>query len=129
MTSKFVTVMEQIGKDALKALSEVVKYLPQAAVLAEELFPAQTAAISGVVNAVDLVQNAVVTVEQKMAAANAHTGSGTQKLADVLTIVTPTVTQLLTAEGVTVNASYLQTLVNSVVDILNLREATTAVSA
>ncbi len=129
MTNKFVTVMEAVGRDALKALAEIVKYLPAAAGLAAEIFPAESAAITGVVNSVDLIQNAVVTVEQKMAAAKAATGTGTQKLSDVLTIVTPTVTQLLTAEGIKVDTTYLQGLVNAVVAILNVRETTTAVSA
>ena len=129
MTNKFISIMEQIGKDALKALSEVVKYLPAAASLAAEIFPAQTAVISGVVNSVDLIQNAVVTVEQKMAAGGAATGTGTQKAADVLTIVTPVVTQLLTAEGITVDSAYIQGLVNAVVAILNVRSATPSASA
>lgn len=124
MTSKFVSIMEQIGKDALKALAEIVKYLPAAAGLAAEIFPAESAAIAGVVNSVDLIQNAVVTVEQKMAAGNVSKGTGTQKLADVLTIVTPTVTQLLTAEGIKADTAYIQNLVNAVVAILNVRDST-----
>ena len=124
MTSKFVSIMEQIGKDALKALAEIVKYLPAAAGLAAEIFPAESAAIAGVVNSVDLIQNAVVTVEQKMAAGNVSNGTGTQKLADVLTIVTPTVTQLLTAEGIKADTAYIQNLVNAVVAILNVRDST-----
>ena len=124
MTSKFVSIMEQIGKDALKALAEIVKYLPAAAGLAAEIFPAESAAIAGVVNSVDLIQNAVVTVEQKMAAGNVSKGTGTQKLADVLTIVTPTVTQLLTAEGIKADTAYIQNLVNAVVAVLNVRDST-----
>ncbi len=129
MTNKFISVMEQIGKDALKALAEIVKYLPAAAGLAAEIFPAESAAIAGVVNSVDLIQNAVVTVEQKMAAGNVSKGTGTQKLADVLTIVTPTVTQLLTAEGIKADTAYIQNLVNAVVAILNVRDATPQASA
>jgi hypothetical protein len=113
--------MEAIGRDALKALSEVEKYLPEASVLALAIFPAQTAAITGVVNSVGLIQKAVVTVEQKMAAGAAATGTGAQKAADVLTIVTPTVTQLLQAEGLTVDAPYIQKLTNAIVDILNVQ--------
>ncbi len=55
MTNKFVTVMEAVGRDALKALAEIVKYLPAAAGLAAEIFPAESAAITGVVNSVDLI--------------------------------------------------------------------------
>jgi hypothetical protein len=116
--------MEQIGRDALKALDYVEKYLPLASELAMEIFPAQTAAITGVVNSVALVQKAVVVAEQKMAAANLQNGTGLQKSADVLSIVTPTVTQLLTAEGVKVDAAYIQTMIDTIVGILKLRDAT-----
>lgn len=121
MANEFVTIMERIGKDFKIGLAEVQKYLPAAAALASLIFPAQTATITGVVNATELIQNAVATVEQKMAAAGAVTGTGTQKAADVLTIVTPTVTQLLTEAGVKVNATYLQSIVNAVVAILNVQ--------
>ncbi len=126
MTNRFVSIMETIAKDALKALTEVEKYLPKAAELATLIFPAQSATIAGVVNSVQLIQSAVTTVEQKMAAANQQNGTGSQKLADVLTIVTPTVTQLLTAEGITVDSGYLTSIVDAVVAVLNVRQAVTA---
>jgi len=122
MSNEFVTIMEKIGHDFKVGLAEVQKYLPVASALASLIFPAQTAAITGVVNATELIQNTVATVEQKMAAAGAATGTGTQKAADVLTIVTPTVTQLLTEAGVKVNATYLQSIVNAVVAILNVQQ-------
>ena len=123
MTNKFVTIMEKIGADALKALSEVEKYLLPVASLAAIIFPAQTATITGVVNSVDLIQKAVATVEAKMAAGGAATGSGPQKLGDVLSIVTPTVTQLLTAEGLSINTAQITNMVNAVVGILNVAQA------
>lgn len=128
MANKFITVMEAIGKDALKVLSEVEKYLPTASALASIIFPAQTAVISGVVNSVGLIQNAVVTVEQKMAAGGASTGTGAQKLADVLAIVTPTVTQLLTAENINADQAEITNIVNAVVAILNVQTTTVAAS-
>ncbi len=118
--------MERIAIDALKGLEEVVKYLPSAAGLAALIFPAQTATIGGVVNSVELIQNAVVTVEQKMAAGGKLTGTGAQKASDVLTLVGPTVTQLLTAEGLHVDTHFLQNIVNAVVAILNVQETTVA---
>ena len=124
MTNKFVSIMEAIGRDALKVLTEIEKYLVPVAELAAEIFPAQTAVIDGVVNSVGLIQKAVAMAEQKMAAANMQTGTGLQKAANVLSIVTPTVTQLLTAEGLKVDTAYIQKLVDAIVGILNVREAT-----
>lgn len=123
MTNKVVRIMEAIGKDALKALSEVQKYLPAAAPIAAMLFPGAAGATTAAVNAVGLIQNAVVTVEQKMAAAGKATGTGAQKAADVLSIVTPVVTELLTQAGLTASTAELQSIVNVIVAVLNLQTA------
>ena len=121
MANKFLTVMEAIGKDAKLVLTEVEKYLPEAATLAKLLFPAQTATVAGVVNSVGLIEQAVTVIEQKYAALGAATGTGAQKLAEALAIVTPTVTQLLSAEGLPVNSAYIQKIVDAVVAILNVQ--------
>jgi hypothetical protein len=121
MASKFVSVMETIGNDVKAVWSDVVKYLPAAAKLAELIFPAETAVIGSAINSVDLIQQAVVTVEQKFAAAGNPTGTGTQKLAQVLSIVSPTVTQLLSSEKVPVDSAYITDIVNAVVAILNVQ--------
>jgi hypothetical protein len=121
MTNKFISIMEAIGRDAKLVFTEVEKYLPEAATLAKLLFPAQSAAVAGVVNAVGLIQQAVALIEQKYAALGTAAGSGAQKLAEALSVVTPTVIQLLTAEGVPVNATYIQNIVNAVVAILNVQ--------
>ena len=126
MASKFVSVMELIGHDVKIAWSEVVKYLPVAAKLAELIFPAQTAVIGSAINSVDLIQQAVVTVEQKFAAAGNPTGTGAQKLAQVLSIVSPTVTELLTAEKIPVDSAYITDIVNAVVAILNVQTSAAA---
>ena len=121
MTSKFLTIMEAIGKDAKLVFTEVEKYLPEATTLAKLLFPAQTGAVTGVVNAVGLIQQAVAVIEQKYAALGTATGTGAQKLAEALSIVTPTVTQLLSAEELPVNQAYIQKITNAVVAILNVQ--------
>ncbi len=121
MANKFLTVMQAIGKDAKIVLTEIEKYLPSAATLASLLFPVQKATVAGVVNSVGLIQHAVTVIEQKYAAMGTSTGTGAQKLAEALTIVTPTVTQLLSAEGVPVNSDYIQKLTNAVVAILNVQ--------
>ena len=130
MTNKFVSVMEAIGRDALKALTEVEKYLPEAATLAELFFPQATATIAGVVNATGLIQKAVVLAEQKMAAGGVATGSGVQKSADVLSTVEPTVLQLLTQAGISnADTAYIQKIVDAVVADLNVRSSTPSASA
>jgi hypothetical protein len=131
MTNKFITVMEAIGRDALKALTFVETYLPKAAELASLFFPAEAATITGVVNATALIQKAVVLAEQKMAAGGQATGTGLQKAADVISTVEPTVTQLLSEAGISnVDTAYIQKIVDAVVADLNVRDATaTATSA
>ncbi len=124
---KFVSVLDRIGLDFVKGLSEVQRYLPAAATLASLIFPADAAAIAGVVNTTQLIQSAVASVRQKLAAAGVATAAGSELAADVLTIVTPTVTQLLTEAGVkNVNSTYIQNIVNAVVAILNVQQAPAA---
>jgi hypothetical protein len=113
--------MQAIGRDAKIVFTEVQKYLPEAATLAKLLFPGQSSAVAGVVNSVGLIQQAVAVIEQKYAAMGAATGSGAHKLAEAVSIVTPTVTQLLTAEGVPVDQAYIQRITNAVVAILNVQ--------
>ena len=67
------------------------------------------------------MQTAVVLVEQKYAAAGVQNGTGAQKLAEVLLLAGPVVTQLLTQAGIAVSESYLQNLVSAVVAILNVQ--------
>lgn len=124
MTNKFISVMERVGHDIKIAWEDVVKYLPQVSALASLIFPAQEAAIAGVVNSVDLIQKAVVTVEQKFAAAGAAAGTGAQKLAQVISIVGPTVSQLLTAEGLNYDQAQVNNIVNAVVAVLNAQQTT-----
>ena len=126
---KFLTVMEAIGKDGLLALTEIERFLPGAAALATLIFPADAAAIAGVVSSTDLIEKAVAAIEQKFAGAGAPTGTGAQKLADVLNLVTPTVTQLLTQEGLHVDTAYMTNIVNAVVAILNVQLTMPATAA
>lgn len=123
MTSAFVSLMDKIGHDIKVIWADVVKYLPAASELAAVIFPAQAATIAGVVNSVDLIQQAVATVEQKFAAAGNVTGTGAQKLAQVISMVSPTVTQLLTSEGLHYDSAQVTNIINAVVAVLNVQEA------
>lgn len=122
MTNKFVSVMERVGHDIKVAFLEVVKYLPAAGVIAAAIFTTNPTA-AGVVTSVELIRNAVVLVEQKFAATGALTGTGPQKLAEVITLVGPAVTQLLTQEGMKVDQTQLTSIINAVVADLNAETA------
>ena len=128
MPSKFVTVMEAIGRDIKVAWGDVVAYLPPAEALAALLFPG-SAAVPAVVNSLGLIQQAVATVEQKFAAAGNPTGTGVQKSAQVLAIVGPAVTQLLAAEKISINTAQIQNIINAVVGVLNVQPMTAATPA
>lgn len=126
MTSKFISIMEKIGHDIKVAWADVVKYLPAVIDLAKLIFPQAAAELTGVQNSVSLIQQAVATVEQKFAATGNATGTGAQKLAQVISIVGPTVTQLLAAEGLNYNQTQITNIINAVVAVLNVQEAPAA---
>ena len=120
----FVTVMEKIGKDIGVVWADVVKYLPEASALAALLFPGAAGTTAAVVGSVNLIQQAVVTVEQKFKAAGAPSGSGTQKSAQVLSIVGPAVTALLAQEKIDLNSAQINNIIAGVVAVLNVRAVT-----
>lgn len=125
MSNEFVSIMTKIGQDIKKAWSDVVPYLPSVEALATLIFPG-SGTVAGVVNSVGLIQQAVATVEQKFAAQGEPTGTGPQKLAQVLAIVSPTVTALLAAEKINVNQTQITNIVNAVVAVLNVQPAPAA---
>jgi len=128
--NKFVSILEAIGKDFEKGLTDVVKYLPLADTVAGFLFPAAVAPLAAATSTADLLQNAISTVEQKYAASGAQSGTGVQKSAEVLTLTNSAITTMLTdptvqkglsAAGITVDATYVQNMINAVVGFLNLQ--------
>jgi phage tail protein X len=123
---KVLSVMETIGKEAEKCLADIQPYLPEAAALAAIFFPSAAAPAAAVVSAVDLIQNTVVTVEQKYAAAGISAETGTQKAADTIALVGPAVTALLASEKIPVNTALIQQVVNGTVAILNVRTVAAA---
>jgi hypothetical protein len=117
----FIGVLEAIGKGFEKGLQWAVEYAVPVEKLVGLLFPAIAPATTVVADATALVQSAVLLVEQKYAAAGVQNGTGTQKLAEVVLLAGPAVTQLLTQAGITVSTSYIQSLVSAVVAILNVQ--------
>jgi hypothetical protein len=130
-TVSFTGVLEAIGKGFEKGLKWAVNYAVPVEKLVALLFPAAAPVAAGLADATALVQNAVLLVEQKYAAAGMQAGTGAQKLAEVLQLAEPVVGQLLTQAGIPASTSYIQSLVSAVVAILNVQQmpATTTTTA
>jgi hypothetical protein len=121
----FIGVLEAVGKGFEKGLKWALTYAVPAEKLVGLLFPEALPAVTAVVDATTLIQNAVLLVEQKFAASGAQSGTGAQKLAEVVLLTQSAVTSLLEKAGVTVSASYLENLVTAVVSILNVQQMPT----
>jgi hypothetical protein len=117
----FISVLEEIGKGFQKGLQWAVTYSIPAEKIAGLLFPGIAPATTAIADATALVQNAVMIVEQKFAAAGNQSGTGTQKLAEVILLAGPAVTQLLAQANIPASAAYIQSLVSAVVSILNVQ--------
>jgi hypothetical protein len=122
----FISVLEAIGKGFAKGLQWAVTYAVPIEKLVGLLFPAVAPATTAIVNATELIQNAVLLVEQKYAAAGVQSGTGVQKLAEVTLLAEPVVSSLLTAAGIAASTGYIQSLISAVVAVLNAQPAPTA---
>jgi hypothetical protein len=126
-----MSVLEAIGKGFAKGLQWAVTYAVPVEKLVGLLFPAVAPATTAIANATELIQNAVLLVEQKYTAAGVQSGTGVQKLAEVTLLAEPVVTSLLTAAGIAASTAYIQSLISAVVAVLNAQPApsTPAVAA
>ena len=119
----FTGVLEAIGKEFEKGLAWAVEYAIPVEKLVALIFPAAAPVATTLADATALIQNAVLEVEQKYAAAGVQSGTGTQKLAEVMALAGPAVTTLLTQAGVSASTSYIQSLVSAVVSVLDVTQA------
>jgi hypothetical protein len=87
------------------------------------LFPAAAPIANGLADATSLIQTAVLLVEQKYAASGVQSGTGAQKLSEVMLLTEQSVTALLTKAGISVDSSYIANVVSAVVAILNVQSA------
>ena len=124
----FISVLEKIGKEFAKGLTWAVSYAVPVEKLAALLFPSAAPALTAVISATTLIQNAVLMVEQKYAAAGVAQGTGPQKLAEVIQLAGDAVTSLLGSAGIKADTAYIQKLVSAVVSILNVQGTQTATS-
>ena len=125
----FIGVLEAIGKDFAKGLKWAVQYPVPVEKLVALLFPAAAPVATAVADATALIQTAVLLVEQKYAASGVQSGTGVQKLAEVMTLAGDAVATLLTQAGITASASYVESLVSAVVAVLNVQPAPVAAIA
>lgn len=118
----FIKVLEEIGKGFEKGLIWAVKYAVPVEKLVGLLFPAAAPEALILADATTLIQNSVLLVEQKYAAAGLQSGSGPQKLAEVMSLAGSAVISLLAQAGIKgATAGYVQSLVSAVVAILNVQ--------
>ena len=122
----FVSVLEAVGKGFKKGLKWALSYGVPVERLVALLFPAAAPAVAEIASATSLIQNAVLAVEQKYAASGAQSGSGEQKLAEVMLLTEQAVASLLTKAGLKADTSYIEGLVSAVVAILNVQQAPAA---
>ena len=119
----FISILETIGKGFEKGLKWAVTYAVPVERLVALLFPAAAPVASELADATVLIQNAVLLVEQKYAASGIQSGTGPQKLAEVLLLTEQAVTGLLAKAGITANSGYIASIVSAVVAILNVQQA------
>jgi hypothetical protein len=117
----FTAILTTIGKDFEKGLAWAVQYAVPVEKLVALIFPPAAPAAATLASATTLIQNAVLEVEQKYAASGIQSGTGTQKLAEVMTLAGSSVTALLTQANVEASAPYVQSLISAVVAILNVQ--------
>ena len=106
----FLSVLEAIGKGFAKGLKWAVTYAVPVERLAALLFPSAAPVAREIADATTLIQNAVLLVEQKYAASGAQSGTGAQKLAEVLLLTEQAVTALLAKANSTAAGSHARTI-------------------
>ena len=125
----FVSVLETIGKGFAKGLKWAVEYAVPVERLVGLLFPAAAPVANELADATSLIQTAVLLVEQKYAASGVQSGTGAQKLAEVMLLTEQSVTALLAKAGITSDSTYIANVVSAVVAILNVQGASVATTA
>jgi hypothetical protein len=119
----FIGVLEAVGKGFEKGLKWALTYAIPVEKLLVLLFPAAAPIAAEVIDATTLIQNAVLLVEQKYAASGVQSGTGAQKLAEVLLLTGQAVAALLTKAGIEADSDFIASIVSAVVAILNVQQA------
>jgi len=118
--SKFVSVLETIGRDFEKGLKAILPYATTMGEVAVSVFA------PGLGPMFNTTVQAVALAEQKYAALGKQTGSGASKLADVLRLIEPVVAKGLADAGRPNDTAAVTGYINSVVAVLNAAPAPAA---
>lgn len=119
----FISVLAAIGKGFEKGLKWAITYAVPVERLVVLLFPAAAPAAAELADATALIQNAVLLVEQKYAASGIQSGTGPQKLAEVLVLTQQAVTALLAKGNIQADTTYIANIVSAIVAILNVQQS------
>ncbi|RZU41825.1 hypothetical protein [Edaphobacter modestus] len=119
----FIGVLEAVGKGFEKGLKWALNYAIPVEKLLVLLFPAASPVAAEIVDATTLIQNAVLLVEQKYAASGAQSGTGAEKLSEVLLLTEQAVTALLAKAGINADSGFIASIISAVVAILNVQQA------
>jgi len=112
MANKVLTFLQKVGADFEKGFNV-------ADAIEKVALPYLTAFNPMLAAAISTTFGAVMTTEQKFAAMGKQNGTGTQKAAEVVSIVSPVLTTALAAAGKPSDANEVSTIVNDVVGMLN----------
>lgn len=116
----FISFLKAVGRDFKKGLDYILPWAAGAGEVAVSLF---APALGPMFNA---TVSAVVLAEQKAAALGKQDGSGPQKLADVLQIMSPVIAQGLKDAGKDSSTAAVAAYINAVVAVLNAAPAPAA---
>jgi hypothetical protein len=125
----FTSVLETIGKGFAKGLKWALEYAVPVERLVALLFPTAAPVANELADATSLIQTAVLLVEQKYAASGVQSGTGAQKLSEVMLLTEQSVTALLSKAGVATDSSYIASVISAVVATLNVQNGTIAAAA
>lgn len=117
MSNKFIGFLEAVGRDFKKGLDAILPWAAGAGEVAVKLFAPSLGPLF------NSTVSAVVLAEQKAAALGKQTGSGAQKLADVLQLMEPVIAQSLADAGKDSSTAAVVAYINSVVAVLNAAPA------
>jgi hypothetical protein len=127
MANKFIGFLETVGKLFQKGLTWAVAEAPAADALLNIIYPGSAVITGPATAAINLLQNSIITIEQKYAASGVQSGTGAQKAAEVLSLAGPAATSLLTTAGVSgVDDTYINNLITALVAVLNVKIPATA---
>lgn len=118
----FVSFLEKAGKDILAIFKGAEAIATDVAPIIDVAFPA----IAGIYN---MTVSAVGNAEALGEVAATQGSTNAQKLANVLSAITPTATQTLAGFGINVDKTHLTAYVNAVVASLNALPAPAAAAA